>query len=278
MAETNFRHAINQSTTDAPGAGSRQPAANIAAMASFVRRRVTRVVLGIAVALAVLTPLALWLRDSSLVRVTDVTVSGIDGRQAEPVRSILIAAGEDMTTLDVREDALLSAVAPYPIVRSLRTETDFPHGLKIIVNAYEPVGALRTGGGRVTAVASDGTLLRGTGARDLPLLGVRTIPGSDRVRDKTTMGAVNLLAIAPPSLRARVVRVYRGRRGWALSVENGPKLYFGASSRLEAKWGAAAQVLADRSSRGASYVDVRIPERPVAGGLRSRPTETQPQL
>ena len=92
------------------------------------------------------------------------------------------------------------------------------------------------------------------------------------------MGAVNLLAAAPPSLRARVVRLYRGKRGWALSVEQGPKLYFGGVGRLEAKWGAAAEVLAHRTSRGAAYVDVRIPERPVAGGLQPRMAEPQPQL
>ncbi|HEX8159483.1 MAG TPA: cell division protein FtsQ/DivIB [Solirubrobacteraceae bacterium] len=247
-------------------------------MAPFARRRVTRVALAIAVALAVLTPLALWLRDSSLIRVTHVTITGIDGRQAREIRSVLTAAGEDMTTLDVREDALLAAAAPYPIVRSLRTKTDFPHGLAITINAYEPVGALQPGAGRLTPVASDGTLLRGAGARDLPLLGVKTITGGDRVRDKTTMGAVNLLAAAPPALRARVARVFRGKRGWALSVNDGPKLYFGAAGRLKAKWEAAAQVLAHPSSRGARYVDVRIPERPVAGGLTPRRVESQPQL
>jgi cell division protein FtsQ len=247
-------------------------------MAPFARRRVMRVALGIALALAVLTPLALWLRDSSLVRVTHVTITGIEGRQAREIRTVLTAAGEDMTTLHVRENALLTAVAPYPIVRSLRTDTDFPHGLKIAINAYEPVGALEADAGGVTPVASDGTLLRGAGGRDLPLLGVKTIPGGDRVGDNTTMGAVNLLAVAPPALRARVVRVYRGKRGWALSVQDGPKLYFGAAGRLRAKWQAAAQVLAHRSSRGASYVDVRIPERPVAGGLTPRPVESQPQL
>jgi cell division protein FtsQ len=247
-------------------------------MAPFARRRVMRVVLGIALALAVLTPLALWLRDSSLVRVTHVTITGIDGRQAREIRTVLAGAGEDMTTLHVRENALRTAVAPYPIVRSLRTETDFPHGLKIVINAYEPVGALQAHAGGVTPVASDGTLLRGAGGRDLPLLGVKTIPGGDRVGDKTTMGAVNLLALAPPALRARVVRVYRGKRGWALSVQDGPKLYFGAAGRLRAKWQAAAQVLAHRTSTGARYVDVRIPERPVAGGLKPRAVQSQPQL
>lgn len=252
--------------------------ANIPAMAPFARRRLTRVVLGIAVALAVLMPLALWLRNSSLVRVNSVTITGIAGPQAAEIRSLLTAAGEDMTTLNVRDNALLSAVAAYPTVRSLRTATDFPHGLKVMVDAYEPVAALQADVGRVTPVAGDGTLLRGAAAQDLPLLGVKAIPGDDRVGDRTTIGAIKLLALAPPALRTRVVRAYRGRRGWALSVENGPKLYLGGASRLRAKWAAAAQVLGHRSSRAASYVDVRVPERPVAGGLKPRDREPQPQL
>ena len=97
--------------------------------------------------LAVLTPLALWLRNSSLVGVQDVSVAGIDGTQAAQIKGALEAAGRDMTTLHVRENALLSAVAAYPVVRSLRTETDFPHGLRITINAYEPVAAVRAGAG-----------------------------------------------------------------------------------------------------------------------------------
>jgi hypothetical protein len=36
---------------------------------------------------------------------------------------------------------------------------------------------------------------------------------------------------------------------------------------------AAARVLAEDSASGATYVDVRIPERPVAGGFQARPVE-----
>ena len=246
-------------------------------MPSFARRR-TRVVLGIAVALAVLAPTALWLRSSPLVRVQEVTVDGIQGPQAEPIRDALVAEGMDMTTLNVDDSSLLSAVAQYPVVRSLRTETDFPHGLRVIVNAYEPVAALRASGGGLTAVAGDGTLLRGASTRDLPIVGVRSTPGGERLGRGETLAAVRLLAVAPRPLRLRVGRVDRGPRGLAATLSDGPKLFFGGAARLEAKWGAAAQVLAHRTSRGASYVDLRIPERPVAGGLQSRPTNSVPQL
>lgn len=246
-------------------------------MASLHRRR-TRVVLVLAVLLAVLAPLALWLRDSSLVRVERVVVSGISGGQAGQVQRALEVEARGMTTLNVREDALLRAVSQYPVVRSLRTETDFPDGLKIVVDARQPVAALRAAAGKLTAVAGDGTLLPGSAARDLPVVGVRTTPAGERLGRGDTLGAVRLLAVAPRALRARVARVYRGPRGLAATMDSGPKLYFGGAARLDAKWGAAAQVLAHRTSLGATYVDLRVPERPVAGGLQPRPENTQPQL
>jgi cell division protein FtsQ len=244
---------------------------------SFARRRRTRVILGVVVALAVLVPLALGFRTSSLVRVEHVRVTGIDGSQAAAVRGALTEAALDMTVLDVRDDDLLSAVEPFPVVRSLRTRTDFPHGLTIVVNAYEPVGALKAGGD-LTPVSGDGTLLRGSSARGLATVGVRATAVGGRIRDGQALTAIHVLASAPPALRRRVAHVYRGPHGLAATLENGPKLYFGGGSRLAAKWGAAAQVLADRTSLGASYLDLRVPERPVAGGLQPRGANSQPQL
>jgi cell division protein FtsQ len=242
----------------------------------FASRR-TRLILGAVVLVAVLAPLGMWLRQSSLVRVEHVTVNGIDGNQARAIRSALTQAALDMTVLDVRHDALQTAVEPYPIVRSLRTTTDFPHGMTITVNAYEPVAALKSGGS-LTPVAADGTILRGASTRGLAVVGVSSTPGGGRVRHAQALRAVSLLAAAPARLRARIARVYRGPRGLAATLEDGPKLYFGGTAQFRAKWGAAAAVLASGTSKGARYVDLRIPERPVAGGLKPRTAEPQPQL
>lgn len=236
-----------------------------------------RVVVGIAVLLAVLTALASSLRNSSLVRVEQVSVTGIDGSQASEIEDALESVGRDMTTLHVRENALRSAVSTYPVVRSLRTETDFPHGLRIIVNAHEPVAVVRAGGG-LTAVAGDGTLLRGSATGDLPLVAIHAERSGERVGRGEALGAVRLLAAAPRALRARVARVYRGPRGLTTTMDNGPKLYFGGPARPVAKWAAAAQVLGSSTSRGAAYVDLRIPERPVAGGLQPRGSDTEAPL
>ncbi|MEA2221168.1 MAG: cell division protein FtsQ [Solirubrobacteraceae bacterium] len=244
-------------------------------MPSLASRRL-RVVLGIVVLAVMVGSVGLWLRSSSLVRVEAVTVTGIEGPQATEIRRALTVAARDMTTLAVDDGALRHAVSTYPVVRSLRTSTGFPHRLRIAVNAYDAVAALKPGGGAATAVAGDGTLLRGVTTQGLALVGVKTLPGGDRVADPAALRAIRLLAAAPAPLRARVQRVFRGSRGMAATVVDGPKLYFGGTERLRAKWSAAARVLASERAQGASYVDVRIPERPVAGGFTPRVGQPSP--
>jgi cell division protein FtsQ len=78
-------------------------------------------------------------------------------------------------------------------------------------------------------------------------------------------------------LRRRGRRAYLGERGLTLTMRDGPSLYFGTTADLRAKWAAAARVLADPTAEGARYVDVRVPERPAAGGLTAlvRPDEPE---
>jgi cell division protein FtsQ len=210
------------------------------------------------------------LRDSSLVEVREVSVTGAVGHDAAAIREALTVAALDMTTLNVREDALRTAAEAFPVVRDLRARAELPHGLVIEVDAHEPVVALEASGQR-TAVAADGTVLADTPTEDLPILRVRSVPAGDRVADARSRATVALLAAAPRDLRARVERVARGDDGLTAAMSDGPRLIFGSQSRAEAKWIAASAVLADAGSKGASYVDVRLPERPVAGGVAPIP-------
>ena len=51
-------------------------------------------------------------------------------------------------------------------------------------------------------------------------------------------------------------------------------MIFGDGSDAHRKWLAATRVLADQSAAGATYLDVRIPERVAAGGLGPVPEPT----
>jgi cell division protein FtsQ len=238
-----------------------------------LRRPPLRALVAFACVLGVIVALWAWLRDSRLVAVERVTVTGVSGPDAGQVRDALESAARDMTTLHVRRSELRTAVDPFPAVLDVSTDADFPHGLRIAVHERNPVGAVVAGEQRVP-VAADGTLMRTTPGSGLPEIAAKALPGGSHAADPHVRRAIEVLAAAPPALRGRVRRVYVGERGWTLPLRDGPTLYFGGFERLAAKWAAAATVLADRSSAGATYLDLRLPERPAAGGLED-PAATQ---
>ncbi len=223
--------------------------------------------------LAVLAGGWLWLRDSSLVSVRRVTVSGVSGADAPRVRAALEQAARSMTTLHVRDGQLETAVQPFPAVVGVRARSDFPHGLRISVREHVAVGVVGGGGPRLP-IAADGTVLRGSTSTGLPLIATHRPPATERVTDPRTRAMVRLLAAAPPSLRGRAERAYVGRRGLTVQLSDGPALFFGGSDRLAAKWTAVVRVLQDASAAGATYLDVRLPERAAAGGLAPPPAQT----
>lgn len=237
--------------------------------------RHARVLAGLVATLGLLGGGFLLVRDSSLVRVDEITVRGLTGPEAPRLQRALAQAGRDMTTLNVDRDALEAIVEPHPVVRGLQVQTDFPHGMRITVLERTPVGVVASGAERIL-VAADGTLLRGARARDLAQIPVNGTPVGDRLQDRRALQAVRALAAAPPQLRPKVGRAFVGPRGLTLQLEEGPALRFGGTDRLAAKWASAARVLADAGSRGATYLDVRFPERPAAGGLEDPLTQVDP--
>ncbi len=209
----------------------------------------------------------MWLRGSSLVAVQKVSVVGPSGADAGKIRAALVVAARNMTTLDVHMDQLRSAVAPFPVVKGLNVSTQFPHGIRIRVIEQVPVAAVVVAG-RTIAVAGDGTLLHDVIASpNLPTIPVTVLPGGTRLSDPHALAAVQLLAAAPYQLLAHVSGVQTtAAHGLVASVRNGPSLYFGDTTRLEAKWAAVATVLADQGSSSSVYIDVTDPERAAAGG------------
>jgi cell division protein FtsQ len=270
----------------APGAGALGPAGralgsglrSAARLARAGSPRARRFVVGAMALLLALGGGYLWARDSSLVRVEHVTVSGVAGAEAPRVTAALRGAARTMTTLHVRRGALLSAVASYPTVAGVRVQTDFPHGLRIFVERREPVAALSVDGRRV-AVAVDGTLLRDASTpASAPALVVAALPAGARVSGGAAGAVLATIAAAPRAIRAHVSRVWLGPHGLEADVRQGPAVYFGPARRLHAKWIAADRVLSDPGAAGARYIDVRVPERAVAGGLPivSAQTSTSP--
>ncbi len=223
-------------------------------------------IVALAVAGALLAGGWLWLRHSSLVAVEQVRVSGVSGPEAGAIETALVEAAHRMSTLDASAGALRAAVAPFRVVSDVRVAASFPHTLRIEVVEQPPVAALTLGSAK-TAVAADGVvlgpaLLQAT----LPTLATSYLPPAGHLLSSPALRAgAALLGAAPGALRAHVASVENGARGVTITMRNGLLVYFGDATLAHAKWLALARVLADPSSAGAGYVDVRLPSRPAAG-------------
>ena len=213
-----------------------------------------------------------WFRDSALVAVNEVEITGLTTKDAARIDATLTAAAEEMSTLHIRVDELEEAIRGFPIVGSLRVERDFPHSLRIEV-VERPAAALVSVDGAPVPVAGDGTVLRGLQPPDgLALVRMEKPVVDGRVTDPSTLRALLVAGAAPAGMAQRIERLSEGaEKGIALELRDGPEIIFGDADFAVEKWTAAARVLADPDAAGATYIDVRLPERPVAGGL---PVET----
>lgn len=264
-------------------AAARTTRAVIAAV--WARRRLRIALLAVLIAVPLLVGGYQLLRHSSLSAVEHVQVRGltaVHGADTAAIETALTGAAHGMSTLAVSPAALRAAVASYPIVGAVRVHPSFPHGLRIEVIERPPVAALVVNGAQ-TAVAADGVVL-GPGflSGSLPLVNAgkaasatatattsattTTLPAvGGSVRGASLLGALAILGAAPAPLAHAVTRVYSGPKGLTVALHGGLLAYFGDATRPHAKWLSLARVLADPSSAGAVYIDVRLPERPAAG-------------
>jgi cell division protein FtsQ len=237
-------------------------------------RRGRRWLLAALIGLPLLTGAWLWFRNSPFVAVQRVRVSGlteVHGGDVPQIQAALADASHGMSTLDVNTAALRAAVASFPLVRSLHARASFPHELRIEVLEQPPVAQLAVAGAR-TALAADGVVLGASFlSSSLPIVsigGVHTasLPSvGRRVEQGQLRQALTALGAAPAPIAPLVQGAYWGPQGLTFALHGGVLAYFGDATRPHAKWLSLVRVLADPSSAGASYVDVRLPERPAAG-------------
>jgi cell division protein FtsQ len=217
-----------------------------------------------------------WLRDSSLVAVDDVEVVGVTAGDRAGIVAELTAAAEGMTTLHVDRDRIEEVASTHPTIRSVSVDANFPHGMRIEVVERPPTLLVR-GGGQEVAAAADGTLLAGVSVPEgeLPVLEVDQAPagrlGGEPLEQALIVGA------APDPLRPLIEAVdHTDDHGVEVTLRGGIPVRFGTSTMAAQKWAAAAAVLADPKLDALAYLDVRVPERPAAGGAAKPLQSAQP--
>jgi cell division septal protein FtsQ len=231
--------------------------------------RVRRWTVGLLVLAAALTAAYLfWFRDLSMFEVKKVTLNGLTTSQEPKIRNDLERAARDMTTLHVDTRALQKAVGRYPVVAGLTVSPALPDGLMVTIRERPPGAVLTTPAGQSVPVAADGTVLPGVEAGEVAHIPVDALPDGAKVGDPAVAIAVHVASAAPVPLGAEVaaIEVTPGKPIVA-SMTGGTEVILGDAERLDEKWSAAAAALADPAIAAAEYVDVTLPDRPVAGGV-----------
>jgi cell division septal protein FtsQ len=203
-----------------------------------------------------------WFRDSSMVAIEKVNVTG--AAVAPGVEERLTSAATGLSTLHLDRGAIEDAVADDPSVVALKIDTDFPHGITIDVESRTPAGWVDAGGG--TLLAADGTVLA-TGAEQPD--GIPEIAGGDPGGDRAggeELAAARVLGAVPGPLQEQVVKAsVDDGHGVVAELNGGIELRFGSPGNADQKWEAAAAVLADPKLTSATYIDLSVPSRPVVG-------------
>lgn len=244
--------------------GLRRGAAS--AWASGRRHPRAAVAAALAVALLVAGCFWLWFKDSPLVSVNRVRVTGLSGPEVSQIRQALDAAAVRMTTLDVDMARLRAAARPYPDVRSLTVNTSFPHGMVIHVIEQVPIAQVSVNGSPM-AVSRDGSLLAATpGTTHLPVLSVTSLPSGTRFTGAGALATLAVLSAAPYGFLTHIQTAQdTSQNGVVVQLRQGPQIRFGDTTQLHDKWAAALAVLGTPSAQGAQYIDVTDPGRPAAG-------------
>jgi cell division protein FtsQ len=209
-------------------------------------------------------------RETSIFAVRAVAVSGAPPAVAEQVRQAL---GTEVGTSLLRVDLgrARSAVTSLPTVASVSFNRAFPHTLVVVVVPERAVAVIRQGGdswlvsarGRIMA-----SLARGARPR-LPRIWVGRGPifTAGSIVDDALRPAV--FAVTPLSavrFPAKVASVRTGGGELVLVLSSGIEVRLGDAHDVPLKLAVAANVLplVDTSTK---YVDVSVPERPVAGTI-----------
>jgi cell division protein FtsQ len=213
-------------------------------------------------------------RETPLFAVREISVSGgSPGVQSQVRKALRDRAGSSLVGLDL--DAATSDVVALPTVASVAFDRAYPHTLRVTVVPERPVALVRQGADSFL-VSERGRVIAGVPRTAFPDLAriwverdVTLEPGALVVGDLlTAVGAV--APLAGTGFPSRVVSVATAD-GLTLRLRSGLELRLGDTHDVDLKLAVAARVLRVLPA-GSGYLDVSVPDRPVAGppGLDSQ--------
>lgn len=233
---------------------------------------------GRSLGLALLIVVGAWLawigaRDTGVFAVRTISVAGAPPTLAKQVRrSLADTRGRSLLKIDL--DAARQKVEKLPAVESARFDRSFPHILRVVIVPERPVAVVRQGADSYL-VAASGRVVAAVGRHDRPRLAriwvdrtVSLVTGGSAQGDLRT--AVSAVAPLAGSLfPGRVTSVTTTSDALTLRLRSGLELRLGDPRDVPLKLAIAARVI-PLLDPGTVYLDVAVPERPVAGTLNSQ--------
>jgi cell division protein FtsQ len=207
-------------------------------------------------------------RTTSLFAVQSIAVAGAPPDVAADVRKALAPAlGESLLGIDL--DELARRAETLPMVAGVAFDRAFPHTLEIVVVPEVPVAVLRQGssswlaaaGGRVVAELEPG-------ARPaLPRLWLKRdvdVRVAERLRGLPLRALATVTPLVERPLGSRVGSVTSTDDELTLVLRSGLELRLGDAADLPVKLEVARRVM-PLLAGDEHYLDVSVPDRPVAG-------------
>jgi cell division septal protein FtsQ len=204
-------------------------------------------------------------RQTGIFALERIEVVGASPAVAAQVRATLRPyLGHSLVRFDSGAAArMLSTVAE---VADTRFDRAFPHTLKVRVRTERAVAVLRQGSD-AWLVSSSARVLRRL-ERPYPRLPRIWVPRSAEITVNSTLGGLGAQGVAalaplkPLRVAAHVQQVRAGDGELTLLLDSGTEIRLGDSGDLRLKLAIAKQLLP--VTGGATYLDISVPERPVA--------------
>jgi cell division protein FtsQ len=219
-------------------------------------------------------------RTTSAFAVQTVAVAGVSPEVAADVRKALDpAVGESLLAVDLGK--LGDRVREVPMVSSASFDRAFPHTLRIVIVPEVPVAVLRQGasswlvaaGGRVVAELDKGQ------RKDLPRIWLTRavdVEVGERIRGLPVRSLAAVTPLIERPLPFRVTTAVATPTEVTLKLRSGLELRLGGSTDLLLKLAVARKVLPSLAGEQ-GYLDVSVPERPVAGESLNSQVEVESQ-
>jgi hypothetical protein len=221
-----------------------------------------------AAAVGVAGLLYLVARETPVFAVQSIDVTGVHGAAAAHVRAALRPL-EGKSLLALHASDVEDRLAAVPEVRQATYDRAFPNTLRVDIVPEQPVAVVRQGASAWLA-STDGRVLRALTRESRPPLpriwlprGVDIAVGETLAPDEGGRAAAALALARRVGFHAHVRDVSVVQGTLVFGLRSGLDLRLGTDDALALKLAVAARILP--LVRGAAYLDVSLPARPVAG-------------